>query len=322
MSIKKLAIERALKDAAEEKLKAEKLAAERPEMNNDDFAVRHIQISNKRCFYITRIRIYAHTDLNNPVLDKRSGWSGNYNQGDQNKDMQRELNWDLGQNIIIGRILFDHYGNGHQGRFYGGSIVLLKDINQNPVPTQFLDGQKKLSNMGYTDLRYNLIIKPVDYSQTINDIENEKKKKLQEVEDMQKKTKEKTDKAIADSEKKIKDMEKASETRVKNSKIESEKRTDENRKKNKCKATNQLYSVQMKTMQIYCSNMGNTPETMDARCQNLTQKKDSECFGNIRNFYNVYQYKKIVNFLVGVMIFILILKWLESANKSILIVKR
>ena len=26
--------------------------------------------------------------------------------------------------------------------------------------------------MGYTDLRYNLIIKPVDYSQTINDIEN------------------------------------------------------------------------------------------------------------------------------------------------------
>ena len=87
------------------------------------------------------------------------------------KDLQRKLTLDFGRAFLVGRIYFDQYQQGHSGKYYpNGAMVILKDQQGKVIPTQNLDGDKKLTQHGHTDLRYNLSLKPADYSQTMNAI--------------------------------------------------------------------------------------------------------------------------------------------------------
>ena len=106
-------------------------------------------------------------------------------------------------------------------------------------------------------------------------------------------------------------MKNDSEIRTKNSKYESEQRVKEKQKENKCKATNQIYKIQFKTMQTYCANMGNTAESQDGRCQNLKQQKESECFTNVI-YCNKNQYHEfIISFITLILMTLLFIKWIS-----------
>ena len=278
-------------------------------LNDNEISVRYIEIQNKRCFAFTRVRIYDQNDINNPTIDVRSGWSGNFNDGDQNKDMQRKFMLDLGRNIIIGRIYFDQFHNGHSGRYYpNGASVILKDSTGKVIPTQYLDGDKVLSQHGHTDLRYNLSLKPKNYDATMNEVDSLKKDAEDYSQNRMNKAKETTDKAIADKEAKVNQSKSASETRTKNAKYSSEERAKESQRQNKCKSTNQIYNIQYKTMKTYCDNMGNTAQSQDARCQNLKQQKDPECFTNVYKC-DSRRYFYITNFMILFLIFMLFIKW-------------
>ena len=278
-------------------------------LNDSEISVRYIEIQNKRCFAFTRVRIYDQNDINNPTIDIRSGWSGNFNDGDQNKDMQRKFMLDLGRNVIIGRIYFDQFHNGHSGRYYpNGATVILKDPTGKAIPTQYLDGDKMLSQHGHTDLRYNLSLKPKNYDATMNEVDSLKKDAEDYSQNRMNKAKETTDKAISDKEAKVNQSKSASETRTKNAKYSSEQRAKESQRQNKCKSTNQIYNIQYKTMKTYCDNMGNTDQSQDARCQNLKQQKDPECFTNI-NKCEDREYFSLINFTIMFLVLILSIKW-------------
>jgi len=281
-------------------------------LSNNEISVRFLEIQNKKCFNFTRIRIYAENNINTPVLDFRSGWSGNYNDGDPNKDLQRIFTLDLGRNIIIGRIYFDQYQNGHSGKYYpNGAVVILKDSAGKLIPTQYLDGKKLLSQYANTDLRYNLSLKPTDFTKTMNEINAKKDEKLKKIKDTQDITKKKTDEVINKSKEKVNSMKNDSEIRNKNAKYSSEQKIKNIQKQNKCKSTNQIYKIKFKTMQTYCSNMGNTPGSQDGRCQNLVQSKDPECFTNVKICNKDKLHELIITFITLSLVTCLFIKWIN-----------
>jgi len=281
-------------------------------LDTSEISARYLEIQHSRCFNFGRIRVYDEKDINNPTVNVTSGWAGNYNDGDPNKDLQRKLTLDFGKAFLVGRIYFDQYQQGHSGKYYpNGAMVILKDQQGKVIPTQYLDGDKKLTQHGHTDLRYNLSLKPADYSQTMNELNAAKDDAINKVNERQNLAKEKSDAAIAETEKKVDEGKKASETRVKNKKYQAEQNALESQKKNKCKATNQIYNIQFKTMQTYCANMGNTAESQDARCQNLKQQKAPECFGNVSKRHNEKFYHFIINCIITILITILFVKWLN-----------
>lgn len=310
MTVKQEFIDKARKTSEERRANDNK--NKKPVLSNNEISVRFIEIQNKKCFKFARVRVYDQSNINSPALDFTSGWSGNFDQGDQNKDMQRQFTLDLGKNIIIGRIYFDQFQNGHLGRYYpSGAVVILKDSNGTVIPTQYLDGDKVLSKDGHTDLRYNLSLKPANYDATMNAINAEKEKKMKEIQESQNLTKEKTDATIKKSQEKVNSLKNDSEIRTKNSKYESEQRVLKKQKENKCKATNQIYNIQFKTMQTYCANMGNTAESQDGRCQNLKQQKESECFTNVK-YCNKNQYHEfIISFITLILMTLLFIKWIS-----------
>lgn len=289
--------------AAERRAQAQK--AKKTELVSSEVNVRFIEIQHNRRFFIKRFYVYAESDLVNPKINTTTGWTGNFQEGDPNKQMQRVLNFDLGQEIIVGRIFLDLHRDHHN--FPQGAVIILKDKNQVAIPTQYLQGQKVLPNANTADIRYNLTLKPVDYSSTTNKVNAERDKKLQEVEKMKEATKAKSEEMINQSKQRVEQMKKDAETKLNNSKYNSEQRAKENQRQNKCKATNQIYKIQLKTMQTYCANMGNTPESQDSRCINLRQQKQAECFGNTYDLKS--KYSMLIYLINLVLCMVLILHW-------------
>jgi hypothetical protein len=281
-------------------------------LSSNEIAVRFLEIQHKKCFNFTRIRIYDENNINVPILDFNSGWTGNYDVGEPNKDLQRKLTLDLGKNVNVGRIFFDQYGNGHSSRYYpDGAVVILKASNGKLIPTQYLDGKKLLSKNGTTDLRYNLSLKPADFTKTMNEINLKKDEKLKKVKETQDATKKKAEELINKSKEKVNKMKVDSEIKTKNKKYSTEQKVVESQKKNKCKATNQIYKIKFKTMQTYCSNMGNTAESIDARCKNLVQSKDPECFTNVK-FCNKNEFHQLlISFITFSLVTCLFIKWIN-----------
>ena len=273
-----------------------------PKKNLEEFKCRFVNITASRQFSPTRFEIFDEN--NRKVIDSRNGWTGNFNAGDANKDMERELNYDLRKNVFITRMIIHHHNHGSHGRFYyaisGGAKVVLKDKNGDPIATQFVQGERNLNNRGPTDLRYQLSGPEPDYNKEAEEVNKAAKDTEAEVEKDKKK------------------LEAETESLKKNSEVETKK----SQVAAKCASTGRMYEMKLKALSVYCANLGENPGSKDARCKNLTQEKEAECFTNsekdhLKNYKcrPLYSFEKSgVNFVIIGLLLILFFKWYTSSS--------
>ena len=274
-----------------------------PKKNLEEFKCRYINITAARQFAPNRFEIFDEN--NKKVIDSRNGWTGNYLAGDANKDMERELNYDLKKNVYITRMIIHHQNHGSHGRYYyansGGAKIVLKDKNGDPIATQFVEGERNLNNRGPTDLRYKLSGPEPDYNKEAEEVNKAAKESEAEVEKEKQKTKAETEA-----------LQKNSEVATKKSQVAA-----------KCASTGRMYEMKLQALTVYCTNLGVNAGAIDAQCKNLTQEKAEECFTNskIDNLSNYkcrpfYSFEKnAVNFVIIGLIIILFLKWYKSGSR-------